>query len=77
MPENAIRSVNDLGKFFGKDAVRAAAADESVLKKSQEIIAALNLTDEKAANLATTASITTAVPCATGTTRIPTPSSPK
>lgn len=55
MPENAIRSVNDLGKFFGKDAVRAAAADESVLKKSQEIIAALNLTDEKAANLATTA----------------------
>ncbi|CDD83124.1 putative uncharacterized protein [Bacteroides sp. CAG:462] len=55
MPENAIRSVNDLGKFFGRDAVRAAAADESVLKKSQEIIAALNLTDEKAANLATTA----------------------
>lgn len=55
MPENAIRSVNDLGKFFGQDAVRAAAADESVLKKSQEIIAALNLTDEKAANLATTA----------------------
>ncbi len=55
MPENVIRSVNDLGKFFGQDAVRAAAADESVLKKSQEIIAALNLTDEKAANLATTA----------------------
>lgn len=55
MPENAIRSVNDLGKFFGQDAVRAVAADESVLKKSQEIIAALNLTDEKAANLATTA----------------------
>lgn len=55
MPENAIRSVNDLGKFFGQDAVRATAADESVLKKSQEIIAALNLTDEKAANLATTA----------------------
>lgn len=55
MPENAIRSVNDLGKFFGQDAVRAAAADEAVLKKSQEIIAALNLTDEKAANLATTA----------------------
>lgn len=55
MPENAIRSVNDLGKFFGQGAVRAAAADESVLKKSQEIIAALNLTDEKAANLATTA----------------------
>ena len=55
MPENAIRSGNDLGKFFGQDAVRAAAADESVLKKSQEIIAALNLTDEKAANLATTA----------------------
>lgn len=55
MPENAIRSVNDLGKFFGQDAVRAAAADESVLKKSQEIIAALDLTDEKAANLATTA----------------------
>lgn len=55
MPENAIRSVKDLGKFFGKDAVRAAAADESVLKKSQEIIAGLNLTDETAINLATTA----------------------
>lgn len=55
MPENAIRSVNELGKYFGKDAVRAAAADESVLKKSQEIIAALNLTDEKVINLATTA----------------------
>ena len=55
MPENAIRSVNELGKYFGKQAVRAAAADESVLKKSREIIAALNLTDEKAANFATTA----------------------
>ena len=55
MPENAIRSVKDLGKFFGKDAVCAAAADESVLKKSQEIIAGLNLTDETAINLATTA----------------------
>ena len=55
MPENAIRSVNELGKYFGKQAVRAAAADESVLKKSREIIAALNLTDEKVANFATTA----------------------
>ena len=55
LPENAIRSINGLGKYFGKQTVRAAAADESVLKKSREIIAALNLTDEKAANLATTA----------------------
>lgn len=55
MPENAIRSINGLGKYFGKQTVRAAAADESVLKKAREIIAALNLTDEKAANLATTA----------------------
>lgn len=55
MPENAIRSVNELGKYFGKQAVRAAAADESVLKKAREIIAALNLTDEKTANLAVTA----------------------
>ena len=55
LPENAIRSINGLGKYFGKQTVRAAAADESVLKKAREIIAALNLTDEKAANLATTA----------------------
>ncbi len=55
MPENAIRSVNELGKYFGKDAVRAVAADESVLKKSREIIAPLNLTDKKVANLAVTA----------------------
>ena len=55
MPANAIRSVNDLGQFFGKEAVRAAAADESVLKKSREIIAALNLTDKKTAAFATTA----------------------
>lgn len=55
MPKNAIRSVNELAKFFGKDAVRDAAADESVLKKSQEIIASLNLTDETAINIATTA----------------------
>lgn len=55
LPENAIRSINGLGKYFDKQTVRAAAADESVLKKSREIIAALNLTDEKAANLATTA----------------------
>ena len=55
LPENAIRSINGLGKYFGKQTVRAAAADESVLKKAREIIAALNLTDEKVANLATTA----------------------
>lgn len=55
LPKNAIRSINGLGKYFGKQTVRAAAADESVLKKAREIIAALNLTDEKAANLATTA----------------------
>ena len=55
MPENAIRTVNKLGDYFGKATVRNAAADESVLKKAQEIIASLNLTDEKAANIATTA----------------------
>lgn len=55
MPKNAIRSVNQLGQYFGKTTVRNAAADESVLKKAQEIIASLNLTDEKAANIATTA----------------------
>lgn len=55
MPENAIRSVNELGIYFGEQTVRAAADDESVLKKAREIIATLNLTDEKAANYAVTA----------------------
>ena len=55
MPETAIRSVNQLAPYFGKDRVRAAAADEAVYRKSQEIIAKLGLTDERAINVATTA----------------------
>ncbi|MBO5189328.1 MAG: DUF3826 domain-containing protein [Alistipes sp.] len=55
MPEGAIRSVNGLAPFFGKQRVRAAAADESVLKKAQEIVATLNLQDERAIQIATTA----------------------
>lgn len=55
MPENAIRSVNKLAPYFGKDRVRAAAADESVYRKSQEIVSKLNLSDERAIAVATTA----------------------
>ena len=55
MPEGAIRSVNQLAPYFGKDRVRAAAADESVYRKSQEIVAKLNLEDERAIGIATTA----------------------
>ena len=55
MPETAIRSVNKLAPYFGKDRVRAAAADESVYRKSQEIVAKLNLQDERAIGVATTA----------------------
>lgn len=55
MPADAIRSVKDLAKFFGEDAVRDAASDEEVLKKSEAIIDSLRLTDKTAINLATTA----------------------
>lgn len=55
MPESAIRSVNKLAPYFGKDRVRAAAADESVYRKAEQIIAKLNLTDERAIGVATTA----------------------
>lgn len=55
MPERAIRSVNELAPYFGKDRVRAAAADESVYRKAQEIVAKLNLQDERAIGIATTA----------------------
>ncbi len=55
MPEGAIRSVNELAPYFGKDRVRAAAADESVYRKAQDIIAKLNLEDATAISIATTA----------------------
>ena len=55
LPKDAIRSINDLGKYFGKQAVRNAAADESVLKKSQSIVKALKLTDKKVENQVVTA----------------------
>lgn len=55
MPENAIRSVSALGEYFGEEAVRRATADEAVMKKAREIVATLNLTDEKAEAVATTA----------------------
>ena len=55
MPEDAIRSVNGLAPFFGKQRVRAAAADESVLKKAQSMVAKLNLEDPRAIQIATTA----------------------
>lgn len=54
LPETAIRSINGLAPFFGKARVRAAAADESVLRKAQEMVAKLNLTDKKAISHATT-----------------------
>ena len=55
MPKTAIRSVNQLATYFGKDRVRAAAADESVYRKAQEMVAKLNLQDERAIGIATTA----------------------
>lgn len=55
MPEHAIRSVNGLAPFFGKQRVRAAAADESVLKQAREMVAKLELSDPKAIQIATTA----------------------
>lgn len=55
MPEDAIRSVNGLAPVFGKQRVRAAAADESVLKKAQSMVAKLNLEDPRAIQIATTA----------------------
>ncbi len=55
MPEGAIRSVNGLAPFFGKQRVRAAAADESVLKQAKEMVSKLGLSDPKAIQIATTA----------------------
>ena len=55
MPEGAIRSVNGLAPFFGKERVRAAAADESILKQAQEMVAKLELSDPRAIQIATTA----------------------
>ncbi len=55
LPAGAIRSVNGLAPFFGKERVRAAAADESVMKKAQEIVSKLGLTDARARNAAVTA----------------------
>ena len=54
LPEGAIRSVNGLAPWFGADRVRAAAADESVMKKAEQIVAGLNLQDPRAAAHATT-----------------------
>ena len=48
MPEGAIRSVNELARYFGTESVRKAAADESVMNKAREIVAGLNLTDRQA-----------------------------
>ncbi len=55
LPKEAIRSINDLGKYFGKQTVRNAAADESVLKKSESIVKALKLTDKKVESQVVTA----------------------
>ena len=55
LPADAIRSINGLAPFFGKERVRAAAADESVMKKAQEIVGKLGLTDKRAAAHAVTA----------------------
>ena len=77
MPETAIRSVNQLAPYFGKDRVRTAAADESVYRKSQEIVAKLNLQDERAIGVLRRPSTTTVAPCAIGTMPTPTPPSPR
>ena len=54
MPETAIRSINQLAPYFGKERVRDAAADESVMRKAQEMVAKLNLKDQRAINHAVT-----------------------
>ena len=54
LPAAAIRSVNGLAPYFGADRVREAAADESVMKKAQQIVAGLNLQDKRAIAHATT-----------------------
>lgn len=55
MPEGAIRSINALAPYFGEASVRKAAADESVMKKAQQIVAGLELQDRAAAEAATMA----------------------
>ena len=55
LPADAIRSINGLAPYFGKARVRTAAADESVLRKAQEIVGKLDLADPRAESVAVTA----------------------
>ena len=55
LPEKAMRRINDLAPYFGRQVVRAAAADESVMRKAQEITAKLNLSNKQAIGGVTTA----------------------
>ena len=48
MPEGAVRSVGELAKYFGEESVRKAAADESVMRKAQQIVGELKLADREA-----------------------------
>lgn len=55
LPEHAMRRLNDLAPYFGRQRVRAAAADETVMRQAQEMVAKLGLTDERAISVTTTA----------------------
>ena len=55
MPKDAMRRINDLAPYFGRQRVRSAASDESVMRQAQEMVAKLNLTSEQAIGGVTTA----------------------
>ncbi len=55
LPEGAMRRINDLAPYFGRQRVRAAAADESVMRQAQEMVQKLGLTDPTAISVTTTA----------------------
>lgn len=55
LPEGAMRRINDLAPYFGRQRVRTAAADESVMRQAQEMVQKLGLTDQRAISVTTTA----------------------
>ncbi len=55
LPKEAMRRINDLAPYFGRQVVRSAASDESVMRQAQEMVAKLGLTDKQAIGGVTTA----------------------
>lgn len=55
LPENAIRSFNDVAVFIDKKAFAKLKSDASLEKKAKEWVASLNLDDDKKAGFAVTA----------------------